>query len=242
MAKLQHPDADSHGERQRPAPMARRDSRQDGSLTADQVGEYSGHEKEIRPVTLTTYQLLTYRRGKNEEFLHFKLFAERDWGLIIYDEVHLLPAPVFRATAELQARRRLGPHGDAGPRGRRRGRRLHADRPQALRRAVEGSGAAGLDRHRPLHRDPHPADRGVASPIRGRRRARQVPHLVHQPLEARTPRRAPRRAPRRQGAGDRPVHRSARGDRRATRAHRSSPARRHRPSATCSTRSSAGRS
>ena len=77
-------------------------------LTADQVGEYSGHEKEIRPVTLTTYQLLTYRRGKSEEFLHFKLFAERDWGLIIYDEVHLLPAPVFRATAELQARRRLG--------------------------------------------------------------------------------------------------------------------------------------
>jgi DNA excision repair protein ERCC-3 len=78
------------------------------SLSADDVGEYSGHEKEIRPVTLSTYQLLTYRRGKHEEFLHFKLFAERDWGLIIYDEVHLLPAPVFRATAELQARRRLG--------------------------------------------------------------------------------------------------------------------------------------
>jgi DNA excision repair protein ERCC-3 len=77
-------------------------------LTSDQIGEYSGHEKEIRPVTLSTYQLLTYRRGKNEEFLHFKLFAERDWGLIVYDEVHLLPAPVFRATAELQARRRLG--------------------------------------------------------------------------------------------------------------------------------------
>jgi DNA excision repair protein ERCC-3 len=77
-------------------------------LTSDQVGEYSGHEKEIRPVTLSTYQLLTYRRGKDEGFLHFKLFAERDWGLIIYDEVHLLPAPVFRATAELQARRRLG--------------------------------------------------------------------------------------------------------------------------------------
>ncbi len=78
------------------------------SLGADDIGEYSGHEKEIRPVTLSTYQLLTYRRGKREEFLHFKLFAERDWGLILYDEVHLLPAPVFRATAELQARRRLG--------------------------------------------------------------------------------------------------------------------------------------
>jgi DNA excision repair protein ERCC-3 len=77
-------------------------------LTPDQVGEYSGHEKEIRPVTLTTYQLLTYRRPGAEEFAHFNLFSERDWGLIIYDEVHLLPAPVFRATAELQARRRLG--------------------------------------------------------------------------------------------------------------------------------------
>jgi len=77
-------------------------------LTAEDVGEYSGHEKEIRPITLSTYQLLTYRRGKNEEFLHFKIFAEHDWGLIVYDEVHLLPAPVFRATAELQARRRLG--------------------------------------------------------------------------------------------------------------------------------------
>jgi DNA excision repair protein ERCC-3 len=77
-------------------------------LSAEQVGEYSGHEKEIRPVTLSTYQLLTYRRGRSEEFLHFKLFAERDWGLIVYDEVHLLPAAVFRATAELQARRRLG--------------------------------------------------------------------------------------------------------------------------------------
>src|SRR5439155_1233852 len=77
-------------------------------LNTDQIGEYSGHEKEIRPVTLSTYQLLTYRRGKTEEFLHFKLFAERDWGLIVYDEVHLLPAPVFRIAAELQARRRLG--------------------------------------------------------------------------------------------------------------------------------------
>lgn len=78
------------------------------SLDENEVGEYSGHEKEIRPVTLTTYQLLTYRRARDENFLHFQLFQERDWGLIIYDEVHLLPAPIFRATAELQARRRLG--------------------------------------------------------------------------------------------------------------------------------------
>lgn len=78
------------------------------TLDPDQVGEYTGLAKEIRPVTVTTYQILTHRRAREEEFTHFRLFEERDWGLIIYDEVHLLPAPVFRATAEIQARRRLG--------------------------------------------------------------------------------------------------------------------------------------
>jgi DNA excision repair protein ERCC-3 len=78
------------------------------SLTKDQVGEYSGLVKEIRPVTLTTYQIMTYRSAKDEQFPHFALFDRKDWGLIIYDEVHLLPAPVFRVTAALQARRRLG--------------------------------------------------------------------------------------------------------------------------------------
>lgn len=78
------------------------------SLSPEQIGEYSGDLKEIRPVTLTTYQILTYRRSRAEEFLHYGLFEQGDWGLIIYDEVHLLPAPVFRATAEIQARRRLG--------------------------------------------------------------------------------------------------------------------------------------
>ncbi|MHC4823505.1 MAG: DNA repair helicase XPB [Planctomycetota bacterium] len=77
-------------------------------LTEDQIGEYSGEVKEIKPVTLTTYQILTYRKEKDGDFLHFDLFSRGDWGLIIYDEVHLLPAPVFRATAEIQARRRLG--------------------------------------------------------------------------------------------------------------------------------------
>ena len=86
------------------------------TLAEDQIGEYSGHRKEVRPVTISTYQTMTYRRrgtkGRSlpmvEEFPHFGLFSERDWGLIIYDEVHLLPAPVFRITAELQARRRMG--------------------------------------------------------------------------------------------------------------------------------------
>jgi DNA excision repair protein ERCC-3 len=102
------------------------------SLDPDLIGEYTGDLKEIKPITVTTYQVLTYhpskrRRGVTEEsaegglketivkskpvaeeFPHLGLFTSRDWGLIIYDEVHLLPAPVFRVTAEIQARRRLG--------------------------------------------------------------------------------------------------------------------------------------
>src|ERR671913_2375282 len=76
------------------------------SLTADEIGEYSGAKKEIRPVTIATYQVITTKRGGVHP--HLELFDARDWGLIIYDEVHLLPAPVFRMTADLQARRRLG--------------------------------------------------------------------------------------------------------------------------------------
>jgi DNA excision repair protein ERCC-3 len=76
------------------------------SLTAEEIGEYSGERKEIRPVTIATYQVLTTRR--NGAFSHLDLFGARDWGLVIYDEVHLLPAPIFRFTADLQARRRLG--------------------------------------------------------------------------------------------------------------------------------------
>ncbi|OQY25246.1 MAG: helicase [Anaerolineaceae bacterium 4572_32.1] len=77
-------------------------------LSPDDIGEYSGLVKEIRPVTISTYQILTYRKRRTDTFPHFKLFNERNWGLIIYDEVHLLPAPVFRITAEIQSRRRLG--------------------------------------------------------------------------------------------------------------------------------------
>lgn len=78
------------------------------SLRSDQVGEYTGQTKDIRAVTVTTYQILTYRRSKQDDFLHMDLFNGRNWGLIIYDEVHLLPAPVFQYTADIQARRRLG--------------------------------------------------------------------------------------------------------------------------------------
>jgi DNA excision repair protein ERCC-3 len=72
------------------------------------VGEYSGETKDIRPVTIATYQILTYRKKKTDPFLHYGLFNSKNWGLIMYDEVHLLPAPVFKFTAEIQARRRLG--------------------------------------------------------------------------------------------------------------------------------------
>jgi DNA excision repair protein ERCC-3 len=76
------------------------------SLTEDEIGEYSGAIKEVRPVTIATYQILTTKR-KNE-YAHLALLDANDWGLVIYDEVHLLPAPIFKMTAELQARRRLG--------------------------------------------------------------------------------------------------------------------------------------
>ncbi|MBM7458047.1 DNA repair helicase XPB [Rhodococcus coprophilus] len=76
------------------------------SLTEEEIGEYSGEKKEIRPVTIATYQVIT--RKTKGEYRNLELFDSRDWGLMIYDEVHLLPAPVFRMTADLQSRRRLG--------------------------------------------------------------------------------------------------------------------------------------
>ena len=76
------------------------------TLTEDEIGEYSGSRKEIRPVTIATYQVMTTKRKGT--YAHLDLFDSRDWGLIIYDEVHLLPAPIFRFTADIQSRRRLG--------------------------------------------------------------------------------------------------------------------------------------
>ncbi len=78
------------------------------TLTDEEIGEYSGETKEIKPVTLATYQILTYRKKKDDNFLHYDIFNSENWGLIIYDEVHLLPAPIFKFTADIQARRRLG--------------------------------------------------------------------------------------------------------------------------------------
>ena len=78
------------------------------NLTADDISEYTGESKDIKPVTVATYQVLTWRPDREGPFPHFSLFHQRPWGLIIYDEVHMLPAPVFRVVAELQAVRRVG--------------------------------------------------------------------------------------------------------------------------------------
>ncbi|MFX1260603.1 MAG: DNA repair helicase XPB [Promethearchaeota archaeon] len=77
-------------------------------LKPEDIGEYTGDLKEVRPITVATYQILTWRKSREDSFEHFGIFEARNWGLIIYDEVHLLPAPVFRATATIQATRRLG--------------------------------------------------------------------------------------------------------------------------------------
>lgn len=78
------------------------------TLQPEEIGEYTGELRSVRPVTVATYQMLTHRSNKEGGFQHMKLFKERNWGLILYDEVHLLPAPVFRATAGIQATRRVG--------------------------------------------------------------------------------------------------------------------------------------
>ncbi len=78
------------------------------NLDPSQIGEYTGQVKEICPITVSTYQIMTYRKSKYDTFKHMELFDKNNWGLVIYDEVHLLPAPVFQYTADIQARRRLG--------------------------------------------------------------------------------------------------------------------------------------
>ena len=78
------------------------------TIREDQIGIYSGSSKQIKPITVATYQVLTWRRSKEHDYEHMHLFRDHNWGLLVYDEVHLLPAPVFGATAELQGCRRPG--------------------------------------------------------------------------------------------------------------------------------------
>ncbi len=77
-------------------------------IPEEKVGEYTGDKKEVRPITIATYQILVWRKDRDSDFPHFSLFRQENWGLVVYDEVHLLPAPVFRVTAEIQSLRRLG--------------------------------------------------------------------------------------------------------------------------------------
>jgi len=77
-------------------------------INPDQIGEFSGEKKEIKPVTIASYNIITFRKEKGGDFTHFNLFDSKKWGLVIYDEVHLLPAPVFRISSEIQSKRRLG--------------------------------------------------------------------------------------------------------------------------------------
>ena len=78
------------------------------SLMEDDIGEYTGDVKQIRPVTITTYNMLIYRKSSESEFNNMNIFTKLNWGLILYDEVHILPAPIFRMTSEIQSKRRLG--------------------------------------------------------------------------------------------------------------------------------------
>ncbi|WP_169720885.1 DNA repair helicase XPB [Alteribacter aurantiacus] len=85
-----------------------REVKQHTSVSDEEISMYDSSKKELSPITITTYQMLTHKRSKSGEFSHLKTFRERQWGLVIYDEVHLLPAPLFRFAAELQSTRRLG--------------------------------------------------------------------------------------------------------------------------------------
>lgn len=78
------------------------------TVSEDQIGVFTGTTKVIKPITITTYQMLTYRKSRNDDFKNLHLFTDHNWGLILYDEVHMLPAPVFRATINIQAKRRMG--------------------------------------------------------------------------------------------------------------------------------------
>ena len=143
-----------------------------------------GAKKEIRPVTIATYQVVTTKRGGIHP--HLELFDARDWGLIIYDEVHLLPAPVFRMTADLQARRRLGLTATLVREDGREGDVFSLIGPKRYDAPVEGHRGPGLHRPGRLHRGPGDADRRGADDVRGRGAGREVPAGRH--VRSRRPR------------------------------------------------------
>ena len=178
-------------------------------LADDQIAEYTGDTKNIGPVTLATYQILTYRNEKTEEFPHFQIFDKRDWGLIIYDEVHLLPAPVFRVTANIQARRRLGLTATLVREDGREADVFSLIGPKKYDVPWRELETQGLDCRGQLHRGARRHARGVTHGLRRGRVARQVPHRQREPGQDGRGRPPARPLPRQPGAGHRPIPEAA---------------------------------
>ena len=185
------------------------------SLTDEEIGEYSGAKKEVRPVTIATYQVMTTRR--KGVYTHLELLDARDWGLIVYDEVHLLPAPIFRMTADLQARRRIGLTATLVREDGREGDVFSLIGPKRYDAPVEGHRVAGLDRAGGLRRGARGAARRRADGLRHRRARGALPARGLHPRQDPADRAAGRAARRRADAGDRAVPRPARRDRRRAR-------------------------
>ena len=159
-------------------------SAHDGRIV-DRRGRHTGETKTIAPMTLATYQILTYRDSKTDEFPHFKLFDQRDWGLIVYDEVHLLPAPVFRITAQIQARRRLGLTATLVREDGREEDVFSLIGPKKYDVPWRDLESEGLDRRGPVYRGPASAAGRAADGIRRRRAAEQVPARQREPGQGR---------------------------------------------------------
>ncbi len=175
------------------------------SLTPKRSASTRVSPKEIKPVTIATYQILTAKRGG--KYAHLALLDALDWGLVLYDEVHLLPAPVFKLTADLQARRRLGLTATLVREDGREGDVFSLNRSQAVRRALEGDRGSGLHLPRSLLRGAHRPSGGRTARVRRRRRRGPVPSRGDRPRQDRR-RQAPRGpASRRTRPGDRPVPR-----------------------------------
>ena len=148
------------------------------SLTAEEIGEYCGSVKEVRPVTIATYQVMTTKR--KGVYPHLELLDARDWGLIVYDEVHLLPGTDLPDDGQPPGPPPPRPDRDAGARGRPRGRRVLADRAEAVRRPLEGHRVAGLDRPGGLRRGPGHDEPVRAAGVRdGRARGAVPPRVLH---------------------------------------------------------------
>ena len=163
-------------------------------LDAGMIGTYTGDSKTIAPVTLATYQIVTYRPKKEGDFPHFHLFNERDWGLIIYDEVHLLPAPVFRITADIQARRRLGLTATLVREDHREEDVFSLIGPKKYDVPWRSARIQGVDRRGPLPRGSPWPGTPLAHGIRPRRVARQVSPGERKPGQGRAGGGAARRA------------------------------------------------